>query len=306
MFDVAVIGGGPAGLSALVNAACEGLESIMIAEEVGGRAGTSSRIENFLGFPDGISGPSLTQRATRQATKFGAIIHNGRVDKVRPSTEFDGCFSLELADGARVRARSLIVACGATYIEPEWAKGMDKRKGVHYACTAEVVRHSGHETVAVIGGANSAGQAATFLAGKVKTVHLILRSNDLAKGMSYYLYDRIRKTPNIQVHYEHDTDEILKDAKGHVRGLHFTNGTSIDVSDVYVMIGAKPNCHFLDGLCDVDDKGFIKTTDMFKTSCDGIYAVGDIRSGSIKRVANAAGEGAACIQPIFSLLNPTE
>jgi thioredoxin reductase (NADPH) len=301
MFDVAVIGGGPAGLSACVNAACEGLEAILIADTIGGQAGTSSRIENLIGFPSGISGPSLTSRTCKQAKKFGAIIHEGRVVTMRHSTR-EG-FSLTLEGGERLAARSVVIACGAQYNRPPWAFPFENGKGVHYACTAEVVRHSGHETVAVIGGGNSAGQAATFLASKVKHVHLIIRSQDIADGMSYYLYDRIANTPNIEVHTQTDTKQILPNSKGRVGALEFMDGKVLPVSDVYVMIGATPNCHFLNGLCDVDEKGFIMTTDAFKTSCEGIYAVGDIRSGSIKRVANAAGEGAACIQPIFRFLN---
>jgi thioredoxin reductase (NADPH) len=288
-----------------VNAACEGLEAVLIADHIGGQAGTSSRIENFIGFPAGISGPALTDRACRQAQKFGAtILEDSLVETIRRSTVSDG-FSMTLKGGTRVRARALVIACGAHYMRPDWALPFENH-GVHYACTAEVVRHSGHETVAVIGGGNSAGQAATFLASKVKHVHLIIRSKHLTDGMSYYLYDRIRKTPNIEVHHETNTKSILANSKNRVGALEFDDGKVLPVSDVYIMIGARPNCDFLNNLCEVDDRGFIKTNGMFETSCRGVYAVGDIRADSIKRVANAAGEGAACIQPLFRFLNPKE
>lgn len=302
MYDVIVIGGGPAGLSATVNAACEGLEAIMIADQLGGQAGTSSRIENFLGFPEGISGPTLTKRACTQAQKFGAILHEGRVKNVRPSSR--GGFSLLLEGGSRLAGRSLIIACGAHYNRPDWAEGFEHGGGIHYACTSEVVRHSGHETVAVVGGGNSAGQAAVFLASKVKHVHLVIRSGDIADGMSYYLYDRILNTPNIELHTQTNTRRVLPNKNGKVGALEFENGEVLPVSDVYVMIGASPNCDFLNGLAEVDDRGFIKTDALFQTSVPGLYAVGDIRSGSIKRVANAAGEGAACIQQVFRYINP--
>jgi thioredoxin reductase (NADPH) len=303
MFDVAIIGGGPAGLSACVNAACEGLEAILIADTIGGQAGTSSRIENFLGFPAGISGPALTDRACRQAKKFGAVIHEGRIETVRPSTR-EG-FSMTLEGGSRIAARSVVIACGAEYNRPEWAIPYEG-KGIHYACTADVVRHSGHETVAVIGGGNSAGQAASYLSGRVKHVHLVIRSGNIADGMSYYLYERIKKAPNIEIHTNANTKSILANTKGKIGALEFDDGKVLPLTDVYVMIGAKPNCSFLREMCEVDAQGFIVTDELFMTSCPGMYAVGDIRSGSIKRVANAAGEGAACIQPVFRHLNPRD
>lgn len=300
MFDVVIIGGGPAGLSACVSAACEGLETLLIAEHIGGQAGTSSRIENYLGFPAGISGPALTDRACRQATKFGALMHkNEKVARI------DDDFTVHLESGSRVHAKSLIIACGAQYRRPEWAIPYEG-KGVHYACTAEVVRHGGHETVAVIGGGNSAGQAAVFLASKVKHVHLIVRGHALAETMSHYLWERILNQGNIEVHFETETKQIVPNSKGKVGAIEFECGKVLPVTDVYVMVGAEPNCHFLGDLCAVDERGFIKTNDRFETSKPGIYAVGDIRSGSIKRVANACGEGAACIQPLFHFLNPSE
>lgn len=297
MYDLAIIGGGPAGLSAAVNAACEGLETILLAEHIGGQAGTSSRIENFLGFPAGISGPALTDRACKQAQKFGAVIHEGRVEQLRNG------FELVMLGGSRIKARSVVIACGAQYRRPEWAIPYEN-KGIHYACTAEVVRHSGKETVAVVGGGNSAGQAAMFLASKVRHVHLVVRGTDLADTMSHYLYSRILETPNIDIHYQTNTVSVLANSAGRVGALEFADGQVLPVSDVYVMIGASPNCHFLGDLAETDNKGFIVTNDVFETSLAGLYAVGDIRSGSIKRVANAAGEGAACIQRVFAFLNP--
>lgn len=298
MHDVAIIGAGPAGLSAAVNAAAEGLETIIVAEHIGGQAGTSSLIENIIGFPEGISGPALTAKACTQAEKFGALMHQGRVDLVEAGPTG---FMIHLHGGSNFLARSVVVACGVQYNIPKWAEGI--KRGVHYACTADVVRHAGHETVAVIGGGNSAGQAAMFLANKTKHVHLIVRGKKLADGMSHYLYKRILETPNIQLHFETDTKQLVLDEHRHVKGIE-TDKFSIPVSDVYIMIGAKPQCGFMGGLVELDDHGFIVTNDVFETSTPGIYAVGDIRARSIKRVANAAGEGAACIQRVFQFLHP--
>lgn len=299
MHDVAIIGAGPAGLSAAVNAAAEGLETVIVAEHVGGQAGTSSLIENIIGFPEGISGPALTAKACTQAEKFGALLHHGVVEGVKRSEPHKN-YLLSMRGGSNILARSIIVACGVQYNIPKWAENV--RRGVHYACTADVVRHAGHETVAVIGGGNSAGQAAMFLAGKVKHVHLIVRGKKLADGMSHYLYSRIAETSNIEIHFETNIQRLLLDEKLHIGSVETDRGI-FPISDVYIMIGAKPQCGFMGDLVGLDDHGFIMTNDVFETITPGIYAVGDIRARSIKRVANAAGEGAACIQRVFHFLH---
>lgn len=304
--DVAIIGGGPAGLSAAIGAAAEGLEVAVLVSEIGGQAGTSSRIENYMGFPGGISGPALASRARRQALKFGATLIPCRVVEV----DFvDDCFHILTASGSIIRARSVIVASGAQYrrLDPSTDFERFEGKGVHYACTpSEVRRKCRCDDVVVIGGGNSAGQAAMFLSGKARHVHLLVRKDSLRETMSVYLLDRIERSPNITVHYGCETDSI--GGRDEVETVTFRNRESgaktiLPVSDVYVMIGATPNCGFIHGLCDVDAHGFIKTDDYFQTSHPRLYAVGDVRAGSVKRVANAAGEGATSIKWLWQALN---
>lgn len=304
MFDVAIIGGGPAGLSAAISAATEGLETILIADKIGGQAGTSTLIENVMGFPDGVSGPALTDRAARQAQKFGAVIHEGRVAKVCKFKHDKKLFELTLDKGTRIKARAVVIACGAKYRTPDWAEGFTG-KGLHYACTAGIVRHADKEQVAVIGGGNSAGQATMYLSSKCKRVNLIVRGPALEDSMSHYLLDRIAEKPNVEVHYNTHIKRIVPNFDGNLGGLEFANGEILSVGNAFIMIGALPSCNFLDeDLAKMDEKGFLCTNDVFETTTPGLYVVGDIRSSSIKRVANAAGEGASCIPRIWHYLNP--
>jgi thioredoxin reductase (NADPH) len=286
-------------LSAAIGAACEGLEVIMVADVLGGQAGGSSRIENFMGFPDGLSGPKLRDRACKQVRKFGGVIHEGRVARVEEGSRSP--FVLHMENGEFMRARAVIVACGAHYNVPDWATNI--KKGLHYVCTNETVRHAGHENVAVIGGGNSAGQATTYLASKCKHVDLIVRGPTLHTTMSHYLWMRIEKLPNVSIRTSTNIVSALTNNEGHLIGLVNDQNFVYDVSDVYVMIGSKPNCQFMGDLVDTDEKGFVLTDNLFQTKTPGIYAVGDIRSGNIKRVANACGEGAACTQVLFNFLN---
>ncbi len=294
-YDVAIIGTGPAGLAAAVNAAAEGLETVVIGSRIGGQAGTSSRIENLLGFPDGISGPHLTERACAQARKFGALIVEDHVVGMSPS-------GIYLANGSTITARAVVLACGVQYNRPDWAKPFEHH-GVHYACTSNELRGiKDRNEVAVIGGGNSAGQAALFLSTRIGIVHMIIRGDKLSQTMSSYLYKRIIATENIHVHFHADT-VALHGLTGHVSQIETTTGT-FAVSDVFVMIGAHADCEF--AKVETDAKGFVLTNDHFETNLPGVYAVGDIRSGSVKRAANAAGEGSAVIQRVFSYLNPKE
>jgi thioredoxin reductase (NADPH) len=290
--DVAVIGGGPAGLSAALNAGAEGLETCLIAEVLGGQAGTSSRIENYAGFHDGISGPALTSRMERQCRKFGVHVVKCCVTSIEKHGE---CYHLTLSSGTVIRSRSIIIATGATYQQLPGLTG----NGVHYACTHATVRRDCQcDEVAVVGGGNSAGQAAMFLSTKARLVHLIVRRDNLRDTMSHYLLSRILATPNIFVHYE---SEIIGSTATDDRVCTITTnkGTTLDVSDVYVMIGSKPNTAFLKGIVALDEKGFVVTP----TGQPGVFAVGDCRAGSVKRVANAAGEGAAIVPTVWSYLN---
>lgn len=301
-YDVCVIGGGPAGLSAAVGAASEGLETIVVAQRLGGQAGTSSKIENYLGFPNGISGPALIDRACKQAHKFGAMVITGCVQKIVPDP--DGkCFSLYIDKGTIIKARSIIIASGAHYNRLPVTAPFEGR-GVHYACTTSSVRRNCKcDEVLVIGGGNSAGQAAMFLSTKAKRVHLIVRKDHLAATMSAYLYERIQACDDIEVHYESEVQAVAA-VKGQINKVTLNNGDVIPGTDIYVMVGASPNTKYLGDLVATDKKGFVCTDDLFQTNVPGIYAVGDARAGSIKRVANGAGEGAAVIQRVFSYLNP--
>jgi thioredoxin reductase (NADPH) len=305
MYDIAIIGGGPAGLSAAVGAACEGLETILIAEHIGGQAGTSSMIENYLGFPEGISGPALIDRACRQAEKFGALIVEDQT--IASVSKADGGFLMQFNSGAHVKAKSVVIACGAHYntLDESTQYKAFEHRGIHYACTQGEVRRSHPADVAVIGGGNSAGQAAMFLASKTSKVHLLVRGDSLSHTMSSYLWSRIIAHPHICVHYNVETTKI--DGVGHVQSItwkdRMTNEpTTAGVSDIYVMIGAQPNCTFTGELVEHDDHGFLMTNDNFEAKTPGIYVVGDVRAGSVKRVANASGEGAACIQHVFHRL----
>jgi len=295
-YDVAVIGAGPAGLAAAVNAAAEGLSTVVIGARLGGQAGTSSRIENFLGFPDGISGPHLTERACKQAKKFGAVIVKDHVVGLSGR-------SIYLAHTSTIQARSIVLACGVRYNRPDWAKPFEHH-GVHYSCTANELRGmKDRNAVAVIGGGNSAGQAALFLSDHVGLVYMLIRGHALSETMSNYLYKRILAKENIHVIFQTDTQALHPSPCGrHIAQVETTNGTYA-VSDVFVMIGAHAECEFAH--VEADAKGFIVTNDRFETSIPGIYAVGDIRSGSVKRAANAAGEGSAVIQRVYAFLNPS-
>lgn len=302
MYDVAIIGGGPAGLAAAIGSAAEGLRTVVLCDQLGGQAGTSSLIENFLGFPEGISGPDLTNRAEAQARKFGATFKECVCSSIG---EAGGLFSLTTRDGEKLVARTVVVASGARYrrLDPDTGADALMGKGVHYAATPQEVHdHCRCDEVVVIGGGNSAGQAAMFLAGKAKHVHLVVRKPDIQHTMSGYLIERIYECPSITLHFGTEVTKI--DGQEWVEGVTLSNGTALTVSDVYVMIGANPNADFLNGLCGTDEDGFIQTNDFFETPQPGLYAVGDIRAGSVKRVANAVGEGSSVVKWIWRHLFP--
>jgi thioredoxin reductase (NADPH) len=306
MYDTAIIGTGPAGLSAAVGATCEGLNTLVLGSELGGQAGHSSRIENYLGFPHGISGHALAERSRRQAVKFGAVFMPCMVDRLDHD---DGLFTLSTPDGD-FHARSVIIASGAQYnrLDPSTGAARFEGSGVHYACTQREVRSSCRcDEVVVVGAGNSAGQAAMFLAEKAKHVHLVVRAGSLKRTMSAYLVNRIVAHPNVTVHFFSEVDRIegTHQIDAVVLRSNVTGKTRrCKVTDVFVMIGAKPNAAFASDLCEIDGDGFIETDKAFQTNIPGLYAVGDIRAGSIKRVANAVGEGSVCIQHVWRYLNP--
>ena len=316
VYDVAVIGAGPAGLAAAVYAASEGLQTIVLEGMApGGQAGTSSKIENYLGFPTGISGQALAGRAQVQAQKFGARLAISRnVAGVDCSTR---PYRLRMDDDQVVAANAIVIATGARYRKLDVENyARYEGQGIHYAATAMEAQLCSGEEVIVVGGGNSAGQAAVFLSRTTRHVHILVRARGLAATMSDYLVQRIQQSPKITLHVRSEITALDGDDRlRRVTRLHVdTNQSEVhDVSNVFVMIGAEPNTGWLDGCLECDDKGFIKTgrdekgmalASPYATTRPGIFAVGDVRSGSVKRVASGVGEGSVVIQAVHQFLNP--
>lgn len=313
VYDVAIVGAGPAGLAASVYAASEGLSVIVLDERaIGGQAGTSSRIENYLGFPTGISGQALAGRAFNQALKFGAVIAiplcvaRLDCDEDRPAGD---PLVLELTKGRRLQARAVIVASGARYRRPDIPDlATFEGAGVSYWASPIEARLCEGEEVALVGGGNSAGQAVVFLAPRVKRLHLIVR-RPLAATMSRYLIDRIAALPNVECHVGSEITGLEGDRAGGLTGATFRHKdgstTRSDLRHVFLFIGADPNAGWLQGCVETDDKGFIVTGRgplPLGTSRAGVFAIGDVRAGSTKRVAAAVGEGAAVVAQIHAAI----
>ncbi len=317
VYDVAVVGAGPAGLAAAVYAASEGLDTIVVEGTApGGQAGTSSKIENYLGFPTGISGQALAGRAQVQAQKFGAKFLISR-DVVRLECDPDA-YRLWLEGGGSVQARAVVVATGASYRKLS-ALRCDRYEGqgIHYAATAMEADLTRGQEVAVVGGGNSAGQAAVFLSKTAAHVHMLVRSSGFAETMSSYLIERIEASATITVHPF--TEIVAFDGEHMLRSVTWKESTSEqaethDIGNVFVMIGAVPRTDWVTNCLALDDKGFVRTgtgadgstlASPFETTRRGVYAVGDVRAGSIKRVASGVGEGSVVIQAIHQFLHPT-
>lgn len=306
--DVAVVGAGPAGLAAAVYAASEGLDTIVIeAVAPGGQAGTSSKIENYLGFPTGISGQALAGRAQVQAQKFGArlLVSRGAAGidcDERP-------YRILLDDGATLKAHAVVVATGARYRKldlPRYAEF--EGNGIHYAATAMEAGLCAGQAAVVVGGGNSAGQAAVFLARSAAHVHMLVRGSGLADTMSRYLIERIEASDRITLHPFTEVTELEGDT--HLRALCWTDrrtGETVrhEVGALFVMIGAQPSTEWLDGCVTLDPAGFVATGSgetFFCSSAEGVFAVGDVRSGSVKRVASGVGEGSVVVSAIHRYL----
>jgi thioredoxin reductase (NADPH) len=322
--DVVVIGAGPAGLAAAIYGASEGLDMLVLESTApGGQAGSSSKIENYLGFPTGISGQQLAERAYTQAEKFGAEIAIARTaarlncDR-RP-------YRIELGDGASVLARTVVIATGARYHKPPLAAlARFEGVGVYYSATAVEAKLCGAEEVIIVGGANSAGQAAVFLANTARKVFVLVRGKALAATMSRYLTRRIEDSPTIEVLV--DTEIVALEGASDLERVTWSNtltGERVtrDIGHAFMMTGASPNTEWLNNCVAIDDKGFIKvgadiTRDelttarwpltrqpyLFETSLPGVFAVGDVRASSVKRVAAAVGEGSICVQLVHKAL----
>jgi thioredoxin reductase (NADPH) len=324
-YDLAIVGGGPAGLAAAVYGASEGLSTVMIEREApGGQAGSSSRIENYLGFPVGLSGADLTRRAVTQARRFGVeILSPQTAVAVRVQAPYR---ILVLQDGSEISCHALLLALGVSYRKLD-VPGMDALtgRGIYYgAAMTEAIACEG-ETVYIVGGANSAGQAAMHFSKYAHQVTMLIRGESLTKSMSQYLIDQIESTPNITVR----THTVVSEAKGteHLEALALTNvqtgqQETVSATSLFIFIGASPQTDWLDGAVERDKQGFILAgpdllTDnkrpkgwaldrdpyLLETSVPGIFVAGDVRYGSIKRVASGVGEGAIAVQFIHRYLS---
>lgn len=320
IYDVAVVGAGPAGLAAAVYAASEGLSTLVLEGMApGGQAGTSSKIENYLGFPTGISGQALAGRAQAQAQNFGARLAISRMVTALDcgAADDDGPFRLTLEDAQVVAARAIVVATGARYRKLDVADyERFEGNGIHYAATAMESRLCSGQEVIVVGGGNSAGQAAVFLSREVGHVHVLVRATGLAATMSDYLVQRIASSPRITLHTETEITALAGDRL--LREVAWTHRRTGDASthaigNIFVMIGAEPNTEWLDGCLELDARGFVVTgqghdgtplASPYATTRNGVFAVGDVRAGSVKRVASGVGEGSVVVQAIHQFLHP--
>jgi thioredoxin reductase (NADPH) len=317
VYDVAVVGAGPSGLAAAVYTASEGLDTIIVEGLApGGQAATSSKIENYLGFPTGISGQALAGRAQIQAQRFGArlVISRHAVGL--------GCAShpyrVQLDDGQNIKARVVVVATGAQYRKldvPNYA--FYEGRGIHYAATPMEAKLCAKEEVILVGGGNSAGQAATFLSRFAAHIHMLVRGNGLASTMSNYLIQRIRQSDRITLHTQSEIVELggidrLQSVTWQCRLLK--ERVTKPARNVFVMAGAEPNTDWLHGCLQLDIKRFVATgatvghqevPSIYATSEAGVFAIGDVRAGSVKRVAAGVGEGAAVVQAIHQFLSQT-
>jgi thioredoxin reductase (NADPH) len=325
MRDVVIVGAGPAGLAAAVYAASEGLDVLVIeASAPGGQAGSSSKIENYLGFPTGISGQALAGRAYTQSQKFGAKV------LIAQSATRLACahkpYAVEIGEAAPVPARTVIIATGAEYRKPPLDNlGQFEGVGVYYGATFMEAQLCVDEEVIVVGGGNSAGQAAVFLAQTAGRVHVLVRSGGLAESMSRYLIRRIEDNPAIILHTH--TEIVALEGGDHLERVRWHDRQSgveetHAIRHIFLMTGAIPNTHWLDGCVVRDAKGFIKTGPdlsqeelaeahwpagrapyLLETSLPGVFAVGDVRAGNIKRVASAVGEGSISVSFVHQVLH---
>lgn len=321
--DLIIVGAGPSGLAAAVYAASEGLDALVIeTESPGGQAGSSSKIENYLGFPTGVSGQELATRALVQAQKFGAhmmIAHNvAQLDCAKRP------YKVVLDNGSRLPTRALVIATGARYKKPR-IPNLEKfeGQGVYYGATYMEAQLCEGEDIVVVGGGNSAGQAAVYLSQTARKVYMLVRSGQLSDTMSRYLIQRIERNPSIELHYQ--TEIVGLEGDSHLERVVWHDKlagetATRDIRHVFIMAGASPRTEWLSGCLALDDKGFILTgrdidsasekplwplgraPHMLETSLPGVFAVGDVRSGNVKRVASAVGEGSIAIHLVHRVL----
>ena len=323
-YDLAIVGGGPAGLAAAVYGASEGLRTVMIEREApGGQAGMSSRIENYLGFPSGLSGGDLARRAVVQARRFGVEILSAEATAVR----LEGPYRfLKLADGAEVSCHALLVATGVQWRKLE-APGVERLTGagIYYGAAMTEAISTRNEDVYIVGGANSAGQAAMYFSKYARRVVILVRGSTLAASMSQYLVDQLKKTANIQI--EFDSSIVEAHGKDHLEEISVYCSVSketnkVPANSLFVMIGAAPNTKWLADIVERDERGFIlsgpnvmrdgkrpkgwtldRDPGLLETNVPGIFVVGDVRHGSVKRVASGVGEGSVAISFVHQYLS---
>jgi thioredoxin reductase (NADPH) len=320
VYDVAVVGAGPAGLSTAVYGCSEGLTvAVLDARAYGGQAGASARIENYFGFPTGISGQALTARAFVQAQKFGADIMIPVAVKTLDCSRDKGAFVLETEDGERIQARTVVVASGARYRHPTIADiARFEGRGIWYWASQIEAQLCAGEEVALVGGGNSAGQGAVFLSAHASKVRMMVRGPGLAESMSRYLIDRIAATPNIELMTETELVALSGAAGANLEGVRWRDGragkeTEAAIRNVFLFVGADPATEWLQGCVALDKAGFVITgiagndrapvPSPLESSVPGVFAVGDARSGSVKRVGGAIGEGAQVVAAIHKFLS---
>lgn len=323
-YDLAIVGGGPAGLAAAVYGASEGLRTVMVEREApGGQAGMSSRIENYLGFPSGLSGADLARRAVVQARRFGVEILSAEATAVR----LDGPYRfLKLADGAELSCHALLVATGVQWRKLD-APGIERLTGagIYYGAAMTEAMSTKDEDVFVIGGANSAGQAAMYFSKYARRVVMLVRGSSLAASMSQYLINQLKETPNVQIEY--NSSVVEAHGEDHLEAISVLCSTTNEVNKVpanslFIMIGAAPNTKWLADVIERDERGFIysgrdlmrdgkrpkgwpldRDPGLLETNVPGIFVVGDVRHGSVKRVASGVGEGSVAISFVHQYLS---
>jgi thioredoxin reductase (NADPH) len=324
VYDVAVVGSGPAGLSTAVYAASEGLAvAVCETRAFGGQAGASARIENYFGFPTGITGHTLAARGFNQAQKFGADVMIPVEVKSLDCSQEDGAFGLKLDNGDVLRSRSVVVASGARYRRPEIENlAAFEGRGVWYWASPIEARLCAQQEVILVGGGNSAGQAAVFLSGYARRVHMVIRGGGLGASMSRYLIERIEAAPNIELMFNSEVVGLEGTAGSSLERVRWKSRLSgeestFDVRNLFLFVGADPATGWLDGCgVTVDRAGFVVTgaqkkegdnrpPSALETSVHGVFAVGDVRSGSVKRVGGAIGEGAQVVAALHGYLGDT-
>jgi thioredoxin reductase (NADPH) len=313
-FDLLIVGGGPAGVAAGVYAGAEGLCALVVEDvAIGGQAGTSSRIENYMGFPTGISGADLVWRGEVQAMKFGTRFAMPRRVVLLQRLE-DESFCATFDNGQRVRAKAVVVATGVQYRRPPLERLAEfEGAGIYYAATEMEARYCKGTEAVIIGGGNSAGQAAMFLSRSARSVRVLVRGSSLAASMSSYLSSRLEADPGVTIEYGAEVSALH--GADHLEGITIRDAKTgasrvVETRALFIMVGAAPNTEWLSGLVKLDGKGFVITgsgtgsaTSPFATSLPGVFAVGDVRAGSVKRVASSVGEGSVVISKVWEFVN---